>query len=402
MRNKNYFLSCALISTLLFSAVPGLEAQDAVDALMVQPVNLSTAVEDSGAQSGAQPPREILELLRGRLIDLFISLGGFEAVEAENDAQILLEPAVTEYRLMQDDEFGLIVEMELMMELREGALGSERTLPYRRAVRAIGTGASHIAAALQAVDELVKQYRHDLIASPVLSNGNDRQVLRVKDSLAGRVILSRGARDGLRAGTEYRTAIPQPSGAKNQAERPAILKIAEVYPEFAEAHVLYGRDLLAPGTPVEPVQQLGLRTAVEVNYVHKMSSWQSAAEHLGGMSLRLYYDRGLFSISPLFKLDYLSNHAAFLHTGTALNWYAGRLKIAPALMAGLGFSAAGSSAEASSSLYWGGSVEVVLSWRINRSLLFSVDAGASGWYHTGNEFQEARFLYAGSGFMLKY
>ncbi len=383
---------------LLFSAVPGLRAQNAVDALMVQPVNLSRAVQESGPQ----PPAEILELLRQRLIELFISLGGFEAVEAENAAQILLEPAVTDYRLTQDDEFGLIVEMGLMMELREGALGSERMLPYRSEVRAIGTGASHVAATLQAVGELVKQYRQTLIASPVLGNGDERQALRVKDNLAGRVVLNRGARDGLKAGTEYRTAIPEPSRAKNPADRQALLKIAEVYPEFAEAHVLYGRALLAPGTRVEPVQQLGLRTAVEVNYVHKMSSWQTAAEHLGGVSLRLYYDRELFSVSPLFKIDYLSNQVAFLHTGTALNWYAGRLKIAPALMAGLGFSAAGSSADASPSLYWGGSVEVVLSWRINRSLLFSLDAGASGWYHTGDSFQDARFLYAGSGFMLKY
>ena len=398
MRNKNFFLSCALISILFFSAVPGLRAQNAVDALMVQPVNVSTAVQESGAQ----PPGEILDLLRERLIELFISLGGFEAVEAESDAQILLEPAVTEYRLMQDDEFGLIVEMELMMELREGALGSERTLPYRSEVRAIGTGASHVAATLQAVGELVKQYRQSLIASPVLSSGDERQALRVKDSLSGRVILNRGARDGLTVGTEYRMAITAPSRADNEADRQALLKIAEVYPEFAEAHVLYGRDHVAPGTRVEPVQQLGLRTAVEVNYVHKMSSWQTPAENLGGVSLRLYYDRGLFSISPLFKVDYLSNRVAFLHTGTALNWYTGRLKIAPALMAGLGFSAAGSSADAPPSLYWGGTVEVVLSWRINRSLLFSLDAGASGWYHTGDEFQEARFLYAGSGFMLKY
>lgn len=377
--------------------VSALQARETVDPLMVHPVACAPTL----ASQSDQPPEELLTLLHARLSALFPAVGEFKTVEAENEAGVLLTPTITKYAPASDEELGLIIELRLMLELQEGekAKGmqaSRRSLPYRTEIKAIGTGETHSAAMLRAVDEAVLEYRYRLLESPVLGTEEEQQALRVNDTLAGRVILDRGARNGLRTGDEYRT----------DTQAPALLKIAAVYPEFAEGHVLYGREQLPVGTRLQPVRQFGLRTALEGNYVYRMSTRQTAAEHLGGVSLRLYYDRGLFSLSPLFKIDYLTDKVAFLHTGTALNWHAGRFTLSPTLLGGVGFSAAGdtgayTSAE-SQALYWGASIEMVLSWRINRNWLIALDTGASGWYCTGEEFQEARFIYAGAGFMLKY
>lgn len=427
MRNNKSFFSYAFIVLLFTSAAGAVYCQDsnAPDSgqlsgtagyrgsgtIAVRPVRLAGEAEASGAEL----PGELGELLQYRLLELFPSLGDFEPVEDESAAAILLTPAITEYRISSDQDLGIIVEMELRCALEDGSFepgpleegtfepgphGGGRNIPYRTVVRAVGSGATHYAAGLRAVDNALKEYRRRLLASPLLADEDDTAALRVKDTLAGRLILNQGAQAGLQPGDEYRLGQKPTAGS---AQNPGMVKIAEVYPDFAEAHVLYGREQLQIGTRLEPEQQLGLRVAVEGNYVYRMSTWQTAAEQLGGVSARLYYDRGLFSISPLLKVDYITNGLAFVHTGTALNWYVGRMKIAPSLLGGVGFSAGGGDpAGASQSLYWGASLELVLSWRINRRLLFSVSAGVSGWYHTGDAFEEARFIYTGSGFMLKY
>lgn len=426
MRNNKSFFRYAIIVLLITGAAGAVYCQgsNAPDsgqlsgtaesrgprAIAVRPVQLAGEAETSGAEL----PTEMGRLLQSRLLELFPSLGDFVPVEDERTAAILLTPEITEYRIRSDQHLGIIVEMELMCALEEklleegllepGPRGGGRNIPYRTVVRAVGSGATYYAAGLRAVDNALKEYRHRLLASPLLAAGDDTAELRVKDTLAGRLILNQGVQAGLQPGDEYRLGQKPPAGsAQGPGQSPAMVKIAEVYPDFAEAHVLYGREQLQIGTRLVPQQQIGLRVAVEGNYVYRMSTWQTAAEHLGGVSTRLYYDRGLFSISPLLKVDYFTNKLAFVHTGTALNWYVGRMKIAPALLGGLGFSAVGGEpADAYRSLYWGASLELVLSWRINRKLLFALSAGGSGWYHTGDAFEEVRFIYAGSGFMLKY
>ena len=362
--------------------------------LMVRPVNSTSPV--------GQVPEELQTLLHARLSAIFPALGEFEIVESESESGVLLAPTLKGYAPAHDESLGVTIELLLILELQEGPLGSPRTLPYRTEIKAIGSGETQYAAMLRAVDGAALEYRRRILESPVLGTAKDQQALRVKDTLAGRVILNGGARSGLVVGSEYQP----PVKAEDRAHAGALLKIAAVYPEFAEAHVVYGRQQLVLGTRLEPVQQFGLRTAIEGNYVYRMDTQQMAAEHLGNVSLRFYYDRGLFSISPLLKIDYMTDNLAFIHSGAALNWHAGRLTIAPTLLGGIGFSAADTiAADASAGgqvLYWGASVEMVCAWRINRRWLFSLDAGVSGWYCTGEEFQEARFIYAGSGFMLKY
>ncbi len=372
------------ISLLSFAALPALQAEEAVETLMVQPILLDPAAD--------QPPEELQTLLYARLSGIFPALGGFETVASESESGVLLTPTIQGYVPAHDETLGVTIELRLMLELQEGPRSSDRNLPYRTEIKAIGNGETHSAAMLRAVDGVVREYRRRLLDSPVFGRAEDQAVVRVKDTLAGRVILNRGARNGLEVGSEYQLSF----SAQSTTHHGALLKLAAVYPEFAEAHVVYGRQQLGLGTRLDPVPQLGLRTAIEGNYVYRMGTRQTVAEHLGGVSVRLYYDRELFSISPLLKVDYLTNQVTFLHTGTALNWHVGRLTIAPTLLGGVGFSAG------DPELYWGASVEMVLAWRINRRWLFSLDAGASGWYCTGEEFQEARFIYAGSGFMLKY
>ena len=434
MRNNKSFFSYAIIVLLFTTAAGGVYPQnnDVSDSgqlsgpaesgdyrtIAVRPVQRTAETETSEAELAG----EIVELLQSRLLELFPTLGSFVPVAQESAAAILLTPTITEYGIKRDKDLGLVVEMELMCALEQGPFEQEpldhgpfagsKNISHRTVIRAVGRGATHNAAGLRAVDNALKEYRHRLLSSSVLSSGDDAgdtAALRVTDTLSGRLILNRGLQDGLQLGDECRLQTQRPaqsptfSSAQNPGLGPALVKIAEVYPDFSEAHVLYGREQLQIGVLLEPEQQLGLRIAVEGNYVYRMGTWQTAPENLGGVSARLYYDHGLFSISPLLKVDYVTNKLAFVHTGTALNWYVGRMRIAPTLLGGLGFAAAGEgTSSASQSMYWGASLELVLSWRINRRLLFSLDVGGSGWYHTGEAFAEARFLYAGSGFMLKY
>ncbi|MFO7729934.1 MAG: hypothetical protein R6V86_04120 [Spirochaetia bacterium] len=358
---------------------------------------------------------------------------------AEANTDIILDTEIKNYAIETDSKIGYIVKLELLLTLESG---KDRLtgLPHRIEVSAIGNGSTSFAAESRAIGDISNEFRRALLASPVVTRPAVRESarqpgqpgeqtgqtgqpaapqkgtqtaqqapgLRISDTLAGRVVLNQGEKAGIRRGGEYGPA----NGDKG------LVKVAAVYPEFAEGHVVYGRDVLLIGTLMEQRGKGRLRTALEGTYFYRSDNTESPAEHLGGLSARIYYDRDLFSISPLMKADLLSNQLGFLQTGVALNWHAGRCTIEPALLGGFGFttppifalfgtdtadtSGTNDSTDESGSLYWGGSIELGWTVRINQAWLFLLDFGMSGWYYTGDAVKEVRFMYVGSGFMLKY
>ena len=373
--------------------------------------------------------------------------------EAETEVDIILSTEIKNYTIEVDPKIGYVVKLKLLLTLESGRVRMNG-LPYRIEVSAIGNGSTSFAAESRAIGDISNEFRRALLKSPVVirpaaqpggqqahqaqpatqqatqsatrqgDQQTDRQdaqqtgevkvhdpALRISDALAGRVVLNQGGKVGIRRGAEYGPA----NGDRG------LVKVAAVYPEFAEGHIVYGRDAMPIGTLMERRGKASLRTALEGTYFYRSGNAESPTEHLGGLSARIYYDRDLFSISPLMKADLLSNGLGFLQTGVALNWHAGRCTIEPALLGGVGFSAPSISALFGSdtadtadtsdtsdspaepgSLYWGGSIELGWTVRISRAWLFLLDIGMSGWYYTGDVTKEVSFMYAGSGIMLKY
>ncbi|MCF7949618.1 MAG: hypothetical protein K9M94_13600 [Spirochaetia bacterium] len=397
------------------------------------------AGQDSGRQSGlftlAVRPISTQEfslspesktLLQERVAAQFSHVGGFKRVsvqgssrEFDSGTDIILSTEIQNYRIEADQNLGYIVRLKILLTLESGR-GRLNGLPYRIEVAAIGHGSSSFAAESRAIGDISNDFRRALLKSPVVgrpaaqqaSPHTDQQktsqaarqaaALRISDTLAGRVVLNQGGKAGILRGAEYGPA--HSDGG--------LIKVAAVYPEFAEGHIVFGRDALAIGTLMEQRGQGRLRTALEGTYFYRSGTTDSPAEHLGGLSARLYYDRDLFSVSPLIKADLLSNRVGFLQAGVALNWYAGRFTVEPALLGGVGFSGlplfalfsadTSDSTDESGSLYWGGSVELGWTMRLNRTWLFLLDIGMSGWYYTADATKEVSFMYVGSGFILKY
>lgn len=400
----------------------------------VEPGQYTLAVRPISTQEFRLSP-ELKTLLQERIAAQFSPVGGGKVVsvrssrdfesgtgpsslsetenETEAEADIILSTEIRNYVIEADQKLGYIVTLELLLTLQSGRVRLNG-LPHRIEVKAIGNGSSSFAAASRAIGDISNEFRRALLKSPAMSRPAAQQTvhassqapaLRISDTLAGRVVLNQGRKANIRRGAEYGPA----NGDKG------LVKVAAVYPEFAEAHIVFGNEAMPIGTLMEQRGEGRMRTALEGTYFYRTGSSEIPAEHAGGLSARIYYDRDLFSISPLMKADLLSNRLGFLQTGLALNWYAGRFTIEPALLGGVGFSGlpvpalfgigtAGTSeaAEETGSLYWGGSIELGWTVRINRTWLFLLDIGMSGWYYTGDATKEVSFVYAGSGFMLKY
>ncbi|MFO8124861.1 MAG: hypothetical protein R6T97_00075, partial [Yoonia sp.] len=98
------------------------------------------------------------------------------------------------------------------------------------------------------------EFRLALLKSPVVRRPATQQAtqngiqtaqqasaLRISDTLAGRVVLNQGEKSGIRRGAEYGPA----NGDRG------LVKLAAVYPEFAEGHIVFGREVLTVGTLME-------------------------------------------------------------------------------------------------------------------------------------------------------
>ncbi len=405
----------------------------------------SSGAQSSGAQFESGP--DALVLLRAKLADQLEKLGEFKVISESADAAahpaLLLSTEIKDYSCEYDPDIGFIVKLELLHTVLKGeggeaeiyfkddnSNGANRTddngkkstefaarlterfqdLPFRIEVNVVGTGDNSSAALFDAVEADIDEFRHKLLESTLLS-----PAARVLDTLAGRIIINRGRESGVRRGAEYMLTVNSRSSRKidhkndqkndqktvqsrkeNQKNSKALIQVAEVYPGFSEAHVIYGKDVLVEGARLERVRQLGMRWAVQGSYHARLNDGSQIEDPVGGITSRLYFDRGFFSLTPALKADYLFDETVFTQVGAAVNWHAGSLTVYPGIFVGFGFPA-----EGADSYYWGGSIEIGLNWRINENFYLISDIGGSGWYYTAEESQNERFISTGIGFMLK-
>ncbi len=392
MRHLNFFTRCMFVFVLCTAGTAALYAQEEPEhTVTVHPVEANEFPLSSDG----------LVLFQHKLEHQFTLLGNFQIdppgnTSSDTSSDIMLFTEIKEYAIESDGDVGFIVRLEILHSLKHRG---ERTGQKDEwiEVKTLGTGESSFAALLSAVEHGVEEFRRKLLQSALLAPG-----MRVLDSFAGRVIINQGEGSGVKRGYEYKT----------DSGDAALLKVAAVYPELAEAHVLYGRDILVEGALLEKTGKIGMRWALEGSYHQQLNDEEGANTHRGGITSRVYFDRGFFSLSPMIKTDILfrgsnknsdihagneGKEAAFFQLGSAVNWHAGRFMVCPAVLAGVGVLI-----ENSDEIYWGGSIELGLTWRINRRFFLVGDIGGSGWYYTGADFQNARFLSMGVGFMLKY
>ena len=245
-------------------------------------VQYTLAVRPISMQEFRLPP-EAKTLLQEQIAAQFSPVGGFKIVsvqgsrrefdpgteaspgssaeaktktETETEADIMLSTEIKNYTIEADSKIGFIVKLKLLLTLESGRVRLNG-LPHRIEVSAIGNGSTSFAAESRAIGDISNEFRRALLKSPVVSRpAAQAPALRISDTLAGRVVLNQGGKAGIRRGAEY-----SPANSDN-----GLIKVAAVYPEFAEGHIVFGRDALTIGTLMERRGKGRLRTALEGTY----------------------------------------------------------------------------------------------------------------------------------------
>ncbi len=332
--------------------------------------------------SGFLPPEGSFDLLREKLVLVILKAGGYRRVEGGAEADISLQAVVVSYSLDEEPDLGYVVNLEMRLEIE----GAYRDLAV---LRTIGTGESPYAAAVRAVDEMAVRYLFHLGETDIWESA-----ARLVDMVAGRAIVNRGAKAGVRRGTEFESA--EGSG------EPFLLRIAEVYADYSEGHVLRGDERILSGSPVRKVKRLGLKSSLSVYHVRILPDENAivdpdALTRTWAVGTRTWFEAGLFSLSPFVAVDYIGQKASFLSLGMGLNWYFGRFTCVPAAGGRVGLS--GSSEDG---LFWGGFAEMGFQWLVRKNVLVTADIGLSSLFYAGTGDEDLEFLYSGVGLILKY
>ncbi|MFW5728992.1 MAG: hypothetical protein ACOCYG_04955 [Spirochaetota bacterium] len=153
------------------------------------------------------------------------------------------------------------------------------------------------------------------------------------------VTIEFGRNMGVRRGDEYAIVRTVESVAgRSFEEESGLLVVEEVRPDFSVAHLIYADDRPRIGDQLEEVPRFGIETTPYGGGI--IDATGELSNFLVGV--RAVASRGFFTTRPLVGLEIPIRQAGSglfplnLYAGGELNWYLGRLKLAPGIGGGVG------------------------------------------------------------------
>ena len=199
-----------------------------------------------------------------------------------------------------------------------------------------------------------------------------------------RVTIEFGRNMGVRPGDEYAIVRSVESVAgRSYEEETGLLIVEEVRRDFSVAHLIYADDRPRIGDQLEEVPRFGIETTPYGGGI---------IDATGGLSnflvgVRAVASRGFFTARPLVGLEIPIRQAGSglfplnLYAGGELNWYLGRLKLAPGIGAGVGggIPLDPDSEDQFYVTHLGGHVRASLMYAVSRDIYAFLEAGYAAW-----------------------